>query len=158
MASTYGYTTAVNMKIILKDVADGLSDASIEFFISKAEVLVNNKIGMRYAVPFTVTIPELISSLTQDIAAFYIIRSQFSSDSVNVNDWKTEYYKPAMDTMEAIISRKEKLLSASGAELTEVSSVAMTNRADKTPIFDVDDSDNQCVDPDLIREIGEDRT
>lgn len=76
-----GYSTVQQVRLLLTGVnsspatdydltPDQLSDPQIEAEIANADSEIDSRLGVRYTVPFTGTVPALIQSLSIDIAAY----------------------------------------------------------------------------------------
>lgn len=159
MASTHGYATVTDLKRIIPNIEQSTefdTDSEIEAFISEAEELVNSMLSVRYTVPFTGTIPPIITYITVRITAYNMLKTEYTEDGVNINQWVIEYYNKAMKIIDRIIERKMKLVDGSGADLAEVTAIK-THRGNFTPISDIDDELDHKVDGDLTDEINSER-
>jgi len=166
MASEYAYTTAANMATIIEDLdkvmpneaRDDYDSTKVDFHISRAERKLNDDLSSRYAVPFaTATLPPLVGSLTELMAAYYILRTVFTKDNQNKNDW-VEDYKKEYDAMIDKLEKRERHLTYADGDLvadseTQISSNTMNNHT----VFDMDDPKDWDIDSDYLDEVKDDR-
>ena len=148
------YTAAANVRELLQGVTvAAMDDTRMGTFITRAENIINAKIGGIYAVPFVV-VPPLIKTLAEEITAFLVMRTLFTDDSVNKNEWIL-LFKESMKLLEEIASGKVTLVDAAGTPIAEQTGALSSNNSGYAPVFDMDDILNSEVDADLIDAISE---
>ena len=126
--------------------------AVVNSHITRAETIINGKISSRYFVSTfqtSTTLPPLLTTLTEDIAGYYTIRSFFSADNQNVNEWG-EKFQEAMELLEDIRDGKMDLV---GPDLNIISGTSTTmtvesSTQDFSPTFSEDDILQSEVDQD----------
>lgn len=150
------YTTTARIRILLKGVTTtAMSDSDVTSFITKADDLINSKIGNRYTVPFGTT-PPVIQGFSEDIASYYIMRTLFTRDSQNKNEW-IEDFKAAIASLNAIRDGKQVVLDSSGNELARIEEEVSSNTKDFVPTFGEDDAEDQQVSGGKLDEISDER-
>lgn len=132
-----------------------MDDTRVGTFISRADNLINAKVGGIYAVPFTTT-PPLIQTLSDEISAFLIMRTLFTEDSVNKNDWIL-MFRESLKMLDEIAAGKVTLVDSTGVAISVQTHAISSNNGDYTPTFDMDDSEDQAVDADLLQAIEDAR-
>lgn len=142
--------------------ATGYTDtvAIISHHLNSAWGIVNGKCARRYSVPFTAgQIPPMIMEIEEDICAYRVMRSLFSRDGQNKNDWTKEHYDEAIKLLDQIQKSEMDLVNTAGSILGEVSESDKlgSTMQDYAPIFNVDSELDWGVDSDLLDEIAEDK-
>lgn len=151
------YCSASDIRELLPKITTAvMSDTVVGHFITKADAFIDSKIAARYALPLTAT-PEIIKSLSADIASYYIMRREFTQDSQNKSQWTDEYSK-ALTVLDAIAAGKTQLLYPTTNVAIPVRTGALASTTgDYTPTFNVDDPECQSVDPTRLDAISEER-
>lgn len=115
--------------------------------ITRADNLINGKIASRYDVSSfndtTTSIPPLLTSISEDIAAYYTFRSQFSGDNYNINEW-VEKYQECIQKLDEIrngdmdlVDTDHNLIGGSSTTLTIQSNTdTFTPTFDEGPVLD----------------------
>lgn len=117
--------------------------------ITDAEAKINSALANRYSLPFS-TVPPLCRSLAGDIAAYYAIRSGFTSDGLQRNAYLDDY-KEAMETLKAIGEGKMALTYTDGSIVpVNASGRILSSTEGYSPIFALDDPDEWKRDQDEI--------
>jgi phage gp36-like protein len=129
-----------------------MSDADVLLHIAKADALINSFVGAVYALPFATT-PPLVASLSAEITAYYVMRTQFTRDAINSSEYLKEFEK-AMKILEDIRDGKLLLFNASNVELGKSGNIIKSNNQDYNPTFDMADTLDQNVDARLIKDIA----
>jgi len=113
------YCTHTEVRAILTGVTATVMDqAAVEAHITRAENIINGKIGAKYTVPFTAgSIPPLINTICTDIACYYVMRTLFTEDSENVNEW-VSIFKEHIKTLDQIRKGDVVIFDTSGDEET----------------------------------------
>jgi len=134
-----------------------LSDDTVVLHITRAENIINHALSKRYTVPFT-AVPPLVTTLAIDVASYFIMRSLYTKDSQNKNDWVDDLLKTAKEELEDLANGKRSLLDSNGAAIAqlEVNNIS-ANRQSYTPVFDMDAVENQNVDNNLMADIAVER-
>jgi len=160
MASECGYTTAANIKKIILGVEKNSpydNDTNIDFQITRAERIINNAFAARYTVPFTTNISLMITEITNNLAAYLIMRTIYTRDNVNVNKWVTTFKSDAEDAIKRIMERKEILVDSTGAVVAENEQAVESTTQNYTPTFNVDSDLNWAIDSDKLDDIADER-
>jgi hypothetical protein len=130
--------------------------------ITRAESIVNTHIVRRYDVSgFSAGgHPPVLKTLTEDIAAYYYLRPQFTGDNQNDNEWVEKY----LDAKEILKDLKEgncDLIDENNAVISERTDAnedrVESNVEDYTPTFMEDDTLSQKIDSDKISDIADSR-
>ena len=125
--------------------------------ITRAESLVNSKISERYDVTqFTSTAsPPILTHLTEDIAAYYMLRSEYSGDNQNVNEW-VDKFQEAKDILEEIREGKAHIVNSTGTQFgasTTIGTVESTTE-NWSPTFNEGDPLNWQVDQEKLDDLN----
>lgn len=135
-----------------------ISASIIDLARKKATAVVDGMLESAFpsVVPWTVItdVPDLINSITDDIAIYYIRRSKHPGSLPLTEDVKIEYWDKPIDMLKQI-QNGAIVLSAFSVATTE--DTIMANRSDYTPIFDLDDAESWVVDDDLEDKISDSR-
>lgn len=138
-----------------KDEA-AIKGAIITRSLRRATRVINGKLEPVYPgqIPFTGTVPVLIDTIADDLAVCYVQRSKHPGPGPMTADVKDEYCERAMELLDKLADREMEL-----PELTSTINYTKTfhTREDRTPVFDMDDVENQGVDPDLLDDISDAR-
>lgn len=117
--------------------------------IDRAESIVNTYVTARYSLPFT-TIPPVLRTLSEDLACYFAVRSAYTQDGQNTNQYYPEY-KEAIKTLEAIQKGDLKLALTDGSVIpTATNNRYISSTENYTPVFGPDDPENWKVDPDQV--------
>lgn len=136
----------------------------VESHITRADSLINSKVANRYDVSSYDTagsVPPLLRTLSEDIAAYYSYRSLYSADGQNDNEW-TDKFKDAIEILNEIRQGDMDLVDTAGAMLpirasSTVDDIA-SNTEDYTPTFGEDSSLDWAVDSTKINNLSDDRS
>lgn len=129
----------------------------------KATRFINAYIEPVYAdqVPFsdTASVPKILDEIGSDIATYFVIRSSKAALGKMTDEKKLAYWDQYTDPetgMLTMMKNREMQIP----ELTPVSPLEAksTRSRSRTPIFDVDDPTNWRVDPDLEKDIQDERS
>lgn len=102
--------------------------------------------------------PQIIQQISDALVTKWTMKSLFTRDGQNRNEWVEEFAKEAKEDLEKI-SKGELAVTLNGAEESEsASSQIDSTRKDYTPIFDVDSDLDHAIDNDLLDDIGDDRS
>ena len=120
--------------------------------LSRATNTVNSYLEHTYPeqVPFTAAadVPAKINDITTDIAIYYAKRAKYPGPGPLTESVKTDYYDPAIATLEAIRDEKIKL-----PELTSKITGGITaNQIDYKPTFGIGDELSQTIDSDHLQD------
>ncbi|MFH8039047.1 MAG: phage protein Gp36 family protein [Candidatus Aenigmatarchaeota archaeon] len=133
------YTTPQKVRNILIGVGtDIMSDEQISEFIQDAENVINSYLSTKYSVPFS-EVPPLVETMTKNLSAYLIMRTLYSQEGKNENEW-VESFKKFVDEMLDKILKNEITL---GTEQTQ--DTILCNTTDYEPIFNLNDEKNWVV-------------
>jgi len=136
--------------------SDSEGTAIFSKHIDRAEAIVNSYIATRYSLPLS-PVPELIRTLTEDIASYFFIRGVFVQDGERKNEY-LEAFRDAFEMLKQIKAGQIQLVDTSGSLLTPLSSSRYrSSTKDYTPIFDLDTETAWEVDSDLLNDISDAR-
>ena len=129
--------------------------------ITRADNIINTTLNKRYTVPFdtgTAT-PPVIKTISTDLAAFFIMRTLFTKDNQNVNDWVDDLKAMAIDMLKKLENGETALMDVNDVEITSISEghEISSNTSNYTPIFNIDDEKNWAVDEDHLDDIADER-
>lgn len=132
--------------------------AAVNRHITRADALIDSKIGKRYPVPISPT-PPLLGALSEDIVVYYSYRSFYTQDNTNRTDYFDELRDNAFKTLDEIRDGKIDIVDSTGAliaERTSESSIGILDSTNKDyqPFFDVDDEFNWKFDSDLLDDLN----
>lgn len=163
------YSTATSILLVLPGFpqtssSDGysLTVSLLDRHITRSDSLINGKIAERYDVSnFTSSVPPLLRLLSEDITSYYSMRSEFSGDNQNKNEW-IDKYELALDELNEIRDGKISLVDTAGSLISEREADSTTGRVDSStedysPAFDVDDFLDQKFDADRLSDIADGR-
>jgi len=135
----------------------------IKKHIPRASSIINGKIVRRYDISAwtQTTVPPTLKSICEDIVTYYSLRSLFSGDNSNINEWTEKYYDPAMDELKMIQEGEVDLYNSAGSLIAERSTTGdakvESNTEDYSPTFGEDKHTSWAVDSDKLDDISDDR-
>lgn len=132
-----------------------MGDSAVTSRITRADAIINGKLGTRYSVPFTTTPPQ-VNDWSISITCYLIMRTLFSRDAKNKNDW-IEDYKSAMRQIDDVVKGNAAILSSAGAELSRSEEAVTSSHQDYHTTFNMDDSEDQSIDSDMLDAIADER-
>lgn len=101
------------------------------------------------------SIPQIIQQISDALVAQYTMRSLFTRDAQNKNDWVEELAKEAKEDLEKIRNGNLPITLNQSEESTET--LIDSTRKGYTPVFDMDEVINSTIDSDLLDSIADDR-
>lgn len=119
--------------------------------IRRSEGIVMSKVSRRYDMSgYTITTaPPLLKTITEDIASYFVYRSEFSSDNQNFNEW-TDKFNDAMAILNELRDGTFDLVDTAGALIasrsTSTENLVTSNTKSYTPTFGEDSTTAQKVD------------
>ena len=126
-----------------------------EQFIGDADAIINSKLSRRYTVPFS-PVPPLITTISRNIAAFFVMRTIFT-EGQNKSDWTLQLYNDGMDILQGLADKKQDLQYADGSTVPEKDAATKVYSKVKNyaPIFELDDPLNHAVSQTRLDDIAE---
>lgn len=127
--------------------------------LTRAYNLINTKLAKKYATPFTTTaIPPMCTSLEEDFACYYSMRSLFTRDAQNNSEWIVEHYDKAIKTLDELSDPSEEgmeLLGSDGepAPARVGATTGFQTTTDYAPTFELDEDTEWKVDSDRLDDI-----
>lgn len=100
--------------------------------------------------------PQLIQHISDALVAKNSMKSLFTQDGQNKNEWVNDLAKEALEDLEKIRAG-ELPITLNGAEVSGRTVEIDATREEFTPVFDMDGDLSHAVDPDLISSISDDR-
>ncbi len=129
----------------------------INSHITRADNIINGKLSIRYAVPFT-TVPPLIQTISEDITSYFVYRSFFTQDNQNKSDYLVELLEHAKETLDEIRDGKIDLIYTTGVIVDERSSTTSeildSTTKNKQTFFDIDTSTSWKFNQDLLDDVA----
>jgi len=124
--------------------------------------LIDSYVGKKYDVSgwtSSSSTPQIIQSISDRLVSQYTMRSVFTQEGQNVNEWVNELADTAMDELKSIASGDMVILDSNGSEASKPSRANSIrgNRKDYTPVFDVDKDTSWSMDGDLNDAIQDSR-
>lgn len=116
--------------------------------IDRAESIVNTFLVSRYSLPFN-PVPPIVRTLSEDLACYFAVRSAYTQDGQNKNQYFTEY-KEAMKTLDLLQKGDMNLAYTDGSDVPINSQRYISSTENYTQIFGIDDPMNWKVDPDQV--------
>ncbi len=115
--------------------------------ITRADNLINAKIASRYDISSFSTNPSLLILLSQDISSYYLMRSQYSSDDQNLNEW-TMKFKESIAILDQIRNGDMDLVGEDSALISEDNrkDTITSSTEDFDPTFNEGPGLNQQID------------
>ena len=127
--------------------------------ITRAEALIDAKIGGRYTLPLS-PIPPVIRAIAEDISGYYIYRSYSIQDNQNRANYEAlrDIYQDAIKQLDEIGSGALDLMDTSGSAVAEtIEHGADSNTIDYQPFFDVDDPTDWAFDSENLDDVADKR-
>lgn len=125
--------------------ADKVGTALFSRHIDRAESIVNTYIVARFDLPLS-PVPPVLRTLTEDIACYFAVRSAYTQDGQNKNQYFTEY-KEALKILEKLQKGEINLSNTDGSDVPSISTRYSSSTEGYTPIFGIDNPENWKVDP-----------
>lgn len=141
---TYATTTSISQVLVgfLQGNSTGTDAEGTNIFsahIDRAENYVKAVLAKRYEAFSAGAVPPLLTTITQDIACYYVIRAAHFKDSKNKSQYLEEF-KTAFVTLKEIANGELSLADTSGSLVAVRSaSTYLSNHENYTPIFGKDD-------------------
>lgn len=152
----YGQSGDVRAELNNADEVE-ISAALINTSRQRATRIVNVYLKKAYpdSIPVTdqANVPVLLDSLTNDLATYYCKRTIHQGPSLLSDEIKEEYYERTIKILEEIRDGETTIPELASVAGTDISA----NRSAYTPTFDVDDSLEHVVDPNLESDIADGR-
>lgn len=139
------------------------NDSLMQQYADRVSGLIDGYVGRWYAVSGWTTAsatPQIIQQISDNLIAMNTMRSKFTKDAQNKNEWVEDLGSQALKDLEAIRDQKLIVLGSTGSEAARASNAALIEATHEsyTPIFDVDSDTGWGVDADLLDDIAADRT
>jgi phage gp36-like protein len=95
------YTSPSNIREIMRKLPSSITDQDLEYHITKADAVIDSKLGGVFAVPFTST-PALIQHISTDLAIFFLAESLYSSNQPNLDEYQKTRYDRSIEMLNQI--------------------------------------------------------
>lgn len=95
------YITPQEIKANMRKLPSSITDQDIQVYINRAEAFVNGSLGGVFRVPFN-PVPELIKTITTDLATFFLAESLYSSNMPNLDEYQITRYERSKEMLEEI--------------------------------------------------------
>jgi len=96
------------------------------------------------------TVPAIIKSLSEDIAAYYVMRGLYSGKMPSTNEW-IDRYKEAKETLKEMAEGKKQIEG-----ITVDMGTVQSSTKDYKRTFDERDETNWKTDPDKLEDLADD--
>lgn len=96
------YTSPSDIRYVMRKLPSSITDGDIEHFISKADALIDGKLGEVYKTPFS-PVPKIIKDISTDLAIFFMAESLYSSNVPNLDEYQKTRYERAMELLNQIL-------------------------------------------------------
>ena len=136
-----------NIQMEATDVAEALTTKAITK--GDAEVRAAFSEDMLTAIDAASPLPDIIKSLAEDIASYFVMRGLYAGNTPSINDW-IDRYKEAKETLKSIASGTTQIEGVS----VEVNEIQSTTKGYK-PTFDERDETNWKVDSDKLDDLDD---
>ncbi|MDI6756440.1 MAG: hypothetical protein QME32_00290 [Endomicrobiia bacterium] len=138
------------------------SDALIQQYADRVAGLVDGYAGRWYDVGDWTTsssTPQIILQISDSLVAQAVMRSRFTKDGQNRNEWVEDLGRQAIKDLEAIRDQKLIVLDSTGGEAGRASTAPLVEgtRENYTPVFDIDADTAWTIDSDLSDDIADER-
>lgn len=157
------YCTATEVRDIVSKVnVAAMDDTAVDNKIVYAQSIINSYLASRYTVPFT-PVPTLVKTVCIDLAAYYIMRTLFTRDSVNKSDYIDDLLlnhintEKQTGTLYDILNGLVPLVTSTGTVVSTNSDLVDSNIKDYYPIFDMDDETSQAIPSNRLDDIADGR-
>lgn len=139
------------------------NSALIAVHVTRADNVINSYLVERYDISgFDVAdaVPPILRTYSEDIASYFTMRSLYSGDGQNENEYIQEYYK-ALAELEKIKEGETNLYDTAGSQIPTKSSATVdmisSNTEDYTPTFGEDSSLSWETDQDKLNTLSDER-
>lgn len=144
-----GYTSTLE---IMSNTVIRATDITNGYVISRYDVSSFNTAG---------SVPPLLKTITEDIAAYYTMRSLYSGDNQNLNEW-IEKYQESMELLQKIRESDMDLFDTAGNLIPDRETGSNTRLVDSNtraynPTFGEDSSTSWNVDENKLDALGDTR-
>lgn len=157
------YSTTTSIYQMLPGLSTSTSnDALIQQYADRVAGLVDGYVGRWYSVGGWTTssaTPQIVLQISDSLVAQAVMRSRFTKDGQNRNEWVEDLGRQAVKDLEAIRDQKLIVLGSTGSEASRADTATLISGTHReyTPIFDIDADTAWAVDIDLADDIADDR-
>ena len=158
------YSTSTSIYTMLPGLPNTTTTTTlIQQHADRISGTIEGYVGRWYAVSAWTsasTTPQIIQDISDAITAQKTMRSIFTKDAQNRNDWVNDLAEQAVDDLKAINEQKLMVFDSTGAEASRQPSGAFVSstRGTYTPIFDLDSDTSWGTDSDLRDQIESERS
>jgi len=136
-----------NIQMATADVAEALTTKAI--VKGDAEVRAAFSSDMLTAIDAASPLPDIIKSLAEDIASYFVMRGLYAGNTPSINEW-IDRYKEAKETLKSIANGTTQIEGIS----VDVNEIQSTTKNYK-PTFDERDETNWGVDTDKLDDLDD---
>jgi len=136
-----------NINMVSADVLEALTTKAITK--GDAEVRAAFSEDMLTAIDAASPLPDIIKSLAEDIASYFVMRGLYAGNTPSINDW-IDRYKEAKETLKSIANGTTQIEGIS----VDVNEIQSTTKNYK-PTFDERDETNWGVDTDKLDDLDD---
>ncbi len=139
------------------------NDTLIQQYADRVGGLVDGYVGRWYKTSewtTTASTPQIVLQISDGLVAMHTMRSKFTRDAQNRNEWVDDLGNQAIKDLEGIRDQKLIVLDSTGSESSRAVTATLVEatRETYTPVFDLDADTGWSVDVDLLDDISSDRT
>jgi len=136
-----------NIQMEAADVAEALTTKAI--VKGDAEVRAAFSVDMLNAIDAASPLPDIIKSLAEDIASYFVMRGLYAGNTPSINDW-IDRYKEAKETLKSIANGTTQIEGIT----VEVNEIQSTTKGYK-PTFDERDEIHWDIDVDKLADLND---
>ena len=154
------YSTSTSIYTMLPGLSTSAANtAIIDQYITRVAGKIDGYVINRYSPAgwtSAASTPPGIIQISDAITSMWTMRSLYTRDGQNINEWVAELGEQALKDLDKI-SSGEISLANSSSEREGINTQVESTTEDYTPIFDIDESENWIEDPDQLDDISNDR-
>jgi phage gp36-like protein len=129
--------------------------------IRRVDGIIDGKCARRYTLPFN-PVPPMIRTIAEDMVSYYALRSFYSKDGQNKNEYLADFKDEAIVMLNMIMTGDIDLVDTNGSAVPvlteEIMDRVSSNTQDYQPFFDIDDSTSWKFDEDLMDSVRDARS
>ena len=99
----YQYTSAGNVRKVMRKLPTSITDADITYCIQQADALIDSKLKAVFTVPLSF-VPPLVEKISTDLSVFFLAESLYSSNAPNLDEYQVKRYERAMEWLDNMVA------------------------------------------------------
>lgn len=158
------YSTTTSIYTMLPGLPTSTAnDSLIQQHADRAGGQIDAYVGRWYDVSgwtTSATTPQSVQMWSDAITAMLSMRSRFTQDAQNKNEWVSDLAEQAYKDLKMVADQELVIMDSTGTESGRAATAVLVEatREQYTPIFDIDRDLNWKEDPDLLDDISSDRS